>query len=142
MKGRLSEHPKTMVVVPVGGTEFNYDAFNSYFYIKWDVTPPNHYNSTWVTCAYFWSSEAFNGWLMILQDYGTHYERIGSALLRYPGHYTNTTRVARFDELASTTNGLPTLRPKESPGFYREYDRKQTYLFWLRAAREVTITLG
>jgi hypothetical protein len=79
--------------------------------------------------------------MMVLQDYGTHYERTGFAV---PAgfDYTSMTKSAGLDELASTTNGIPTVCPTEDhdTSWYHSSDTKT--LAWLRGTRKVTITLG
>ena len=108
--------------------------------INWDATPPDHYDSTWVTCVVYHSHEDVQC-LMIVQDCGTHYGRLGFASAAGI-FYTDTMKAAGFEELASTTNGLPTLRPRESPNFYREHSHDSKNFDWLQDTEKVTITLG
>jgi hypothetical protein len=142
MSGRLSEHPKTMMVLHRGGAKVDYGGLNYYVRIFWDATPPDHYDRTWVTCAVLHNSRSALRYLMILKDHGTHYERIGLALPTRP-FYRDVVEVAGFDELASTTNGLPTLCPSETSFFYWWcHDLYAKDLDWLQDTREITITLG
>jgi hypothetical protein len=141
-EGMLSDHPRTVLVVPAGTGEskVDYGGLNYYMDVKWDATPPDHYDSTCVTCVVYHSHKDVQC-LMIVQDCGTHYERLGFAS-SVGAFSTDTLKAAGFDELASTTNGLPTLRPRKSPNFYREHSHDSKDFDWLQDTEKVTITLG
>jgi hypothetical protein len=141
LDGVLSEHPKTVLVIPQLDTKVDYGGRNYYMDIKWDVIPPDHYDSTRVTCAVIHNHDLKFRWLMILQDYGTHYERIGIASFDDPSP-ENVMSASGFDELASTTNGLPTLRPGHKRKFFWSRSWAAWHLDLLLQTRKVTIALG
>ncbi|RYN24139.1 hypothetical protein AA0112_g9094 [Alternaria arborescens] len=140
----LSEHTqtKTMLALPVGGMKLNYDDPNFYTDILWDQAPPDHYDSNWVTCAVLPNYHLASHLLMILQDHGTHYERVGLAM-PCGTHLMTTIKAAGLDELASTTNGIPTLRRGEGTNSYVvPISPDEEDFIWLQFARKVIITLG
>jgi hypothetical protein len=131
-----------MLALPVGGMKLNYDDPNFYTEILWDQAPPDHYDSNWVTCAVLPNYHLASHPLMILQDHGTHYERVGLAM-PCGTRLMTTIKAAGLDELASTTNGIPTLRRREGTNSYvLPISPHEEDFIWLQFATKVIITLG
>ena len=132
--------PKVFLMLPVGGTKGNGEDPKIYLQVRWDTAPPDHYSNSEVLCAASWSHDLQYLSMMVLQDHGTHYERIGFAWTK--GGWHDALKAAGLEELVcrcSTTNGIPTLGLSYDP----DHDwTAEEDLAWLRNAEKTTITLG
>jgi hypothetical protein len=137
-----SESVYTMLAIPYGDTKLNYDDPNFYTDILWDQAQPGHYDSDWVTCAVFHDHRFASHPLMILQDCGTHYERIGIAM-SYGTYSMTTIRAAGLKELYSVASDIPTLYLGDGANSYMVRIRRDVEDFtWLQDGSKVIITLG
>jgi hypothetical protein len=139
-----SEQERSFLVLAVGSATGNGGHIKLYMHIQWDIAPRQDYDSSQVICAVTHDTSLRYLSIMILQDHGTHYERIGIALANPEPGDTGIIQAAGFDELTSPTVGIQTLRASESPDFYWR-DLKGTLeeqLAWIRDIRPVAITLG
>jgi hypothetical protein len=139
----LPKSPKAFLVLPIGSA-IGVDGDNGFYLpIEWSGAAPEHYDGPRVTCAVTYIDDGRRLAIVVLQDYGSHYERIGFAWYD-PRRQRHALEAARLDKLAPTTKGIQTFSPNDHPefhcktlfwGFEGKFD-------WLRDARKTIITLG
>jgi len=140
----LSEQETPYLALPVGSATGNGDKFKFYLRLHWDMAPPDNCDGTEVTCAITHDQDLNHLSMMVLQDHGTHYERIGCATAN-PSYYGRMImKGAGFDDITSTTKTIQTLSATDSPDFYWRHleGGVEEDLAWIRDAEPVTITLG
>lgn len=140
----LTEWPRAFLVLPIGGATRDGADMKLYMHILWDKEPPDDYDCTQTICAIIHDKDLRFLSMMVLRDHGTHYERIGFAMTELSIHDHMMKIGEGFVVLDSSTNGIQTLRAKDTPGFlWRSLtDGHEEYLSWIRHAESVTIRLG
>ena len=135
--------PKAFLVLPIGDTVNCDTNTRIYLPMDWDAATPDRCDSTQVVCAVTNDSEYRHLAVLILTDHGSYYERVGFATPDSKHRDTQVLKAARFEDLASTAEGIRTYSAKDHVDFTSKAQGDDVEdLAWLRNTKKVTITLG